>query len=319
MINLIRGELYRYRHKKFFWITLAASLLSGIVFGVSVTGFSTGRYTDRGNFDDMFLVPAAVILCIFISLTIGREYSDGVIRNKLIQGKSRLQIYGSKLLVSIGVSLVLSMLFLIGFSIVSVKQTLPYLNGGILLRAGLAFLLMHGVWATLFTIISIVIPHKEIGSILNIALIIAVMFGCYQLEFVLGQPEFIQDTSVETIEMTPEEVAQVNAGTFEGSYAWDEDDNGVLTYYKTVENHGEKSPNPRYVSGGLRTAIELIDNTLPHGQINQYVAYLQSCLYSDDPALIETNDIPWFPLYSLGFMVVLAGSGTLAFRKKEFK
>ena len=155
---------------------------------------------------------------------------------------------------------------------------LPYLNGGILLRAGLAFLMMHGVWATLFTIISILIPHKEIGSILNIALIIAVMFGCYQLEFALGQPAYIQETSVETIRMTPEEVAQVNAGTFEGSYAWEEDDAGVLTYYKTVELRGEKRPNPGYVSGGLRTAIEIIDNTLPHGQINQYVCYLQSCL-----------------------------------------
>ena len=132
----------------------------------------------------------------------------------------------------------------------------------------------------------------------------------------MGQPEFIQETSVETIEMTPEEVARVNAGTFEGSYAWEEDDKGVLTYYKTVERHGEKSPNPRYVSGGLRGAMELADNTLPHGQINQYVCYLQSCLYSDDPALIEINHIPRFPLYSLGFMAVLTACGALAFRKK---
>ena len=319
MINLIRGELYRYRHKKFFWITLVASLLSGIIFGVSVTGFGTGGYSDRGFFDDMFLVPAAVVLCIFISLTIGREYSDGVIRNKLIQGKSRLQIYGSKLLVSIGVSLVLSMLFLIGFSLIAIKQILPYLNGGILLRAGLAFLMMHGVWATIFTIISILIPHKEIGSILNIALIIAVMFGSYQLESALGQPEFIGSYSCESVQMTPEEVSQIKDGTFVGSYSYSTDDNGVRTYYKEVEVSHDQVPNPHYVSGGLRTAIELIDNTLPHGQINQYVAYLQSCLYSDDPAIIETNDIPWFHLYSLGFMVVLAGCGTLAFRKKEFK
>ena len=319
MINLIRGELYRYYHKKIFWITLGAALLSGIVFGFSVTGFSTGSYSDRGTFDDMFLVPATVILCIFISLTIGREYSDGVIRNKLIQGKSRLQIYGAKLSVSMGISLVVSVLFLAGFSIISVKQVLPYLNGSILFHAGLTFLLMNFVWATLFTIISINIPHKEVGSILNIALIIVIMFGCYQLEFILGQPEFIQDISVETIEMTPEEVSQVSAGTFEGSYAWNEDDNGVLTYYKTVEIQGEKTRNPRYISGGLRNAVEVIDNTLPHGQINQYTSYLQSCLYSDDPTIIDKNDSLWFPLYSLGFIVVLIACGALAFHKKEFR
>ena len=319
MINLIRGELYRYYHKKIFWITLVASLLSGIVFGFSVTGFSTGGYSDRGTFDDMFLVPATVILCIFISLTIGREYSDGVIRNKLIQGKSRMQIYGAKTSVSIGISLVVSVLFLVGFSIISLKKVLPYLNGSILLHAGLTFLLMNIVWATIFTIISIIIPHKEIGSILNIALIIVIMFGCYQIEFILGQPEFIQDISVESIEMTPDEVSQVKDGAFKGSYAWEEDDNGVLTYYKTVETQGEKTPNPRYVSGGLRNVVELIDNTLPHGQINQYTSYLQSCLYSDDPTIIDTNDIMWFPLYSLGFVVVLTSCGALAFRKKEFK
>lgn len=319
MINLIRGELYRYRHKCFFWITLAVAMLSGIVFGFSVTGFSAAGFSDRGTFDDMFLVPAAVVLCIFISLTIGREYSDGVIRNKLIQGKSRLQIYGAKVSVSIGISLVLSMLFLIGFSMVALKQVLPYLSGDILFRAGLAFLLMNGVWATLFTIISISIPHKEIGSILNIALIIVIMFGCYQLESILGQPEFIESYSYESVKMTPEEVSQIKDGTFEGSYSWDTDENGILTYYKNVESPDEKIPNSRYVSGGLRIGIELIDNILPHGQINQYVSYLQNCLYSEDPTMIEANDIPWFPLYSLGFMVVLTACGALAFYKKEFK
>ena len=319
MINLIRGELYRYYHKKIFWIILGASLISGIVFGLSVTGFGTGGYSNWGTFDDMFLVPATVILCIFISLTIGREYSDGVIRNKLIQGKSRLQIYGAKISVSIGISMMVSILFLIGFSIISLKNVLLYLNGGILLRAGLSFLFMNIVWATLFTIISINIPHKEIGGILNIALIIVIMFGSYQVEFILGQPKFIQETSVETIEMTPDEVLQIKDGTFEGSYAWEEDDNGVLTYYKTIENRGEKKLNSSYVSGSLRNVIELIDNSFPHGQINQYTSYLQCCLYSDDPTIIDTNDILWFPLYSLGFTVVLIVFGALAFHKKEFK
>ena len=319
MINLIRGELYRYYHKKIFWIILGASLISGIVFGLSVTGFGTGGYSNWGTFDDMFLVPATVILCIFISLTIGREYSDGVIRNKLIQGKSRLQIYGAKISVSIGISMMVSILFLIGFSIISLKNVLLYLNGGILLRAGLSFLFMNIVWATLFTIISINIPHKEIGGILNIALIIVIMFGSYQVEFILGQPKFIQETSVETIEMTPDEVLQIKDGTVEGSYAWEEDDNGVLTYYKTIENRGEKKLNSSYVSGSLRNVIELIDNSFPHGQINQYTSYLQCCLYSDDPTIIDTNDILWFPLYSLGFTVVLIVFGALAFHKKEFK
>ena len=319
MINLIRGELYRYRHKKFFWVTLAASLICGIVFGVSVTGFGAGGYADRGYFDDVFLVPATIVLCIFISLTIGREYSDGVIRNKLIQGKSRLQIYGAKLSVSMGISLIMSMLFLVGFSAVSVKQILPYLDDGILIRAGLTFLLVNGVWATLFTVISITIPRREIGSILNIVLIIVIVFGSYQIEQILGVPEFIGDYNYESVQATPEEVLQIKDGTFKVSYYWDMDENGTLTYYKIMGVQDKQNPNPLYVSGGLRTGLELINNTLPHGQINQYVSYLESCLYSDAPAKVETNDIPWFPLCSLGFMAILAGCGALAFRKKEFK
>ncbi len=313
MINLIRGELYRFRHKCFFWVTLAAAILSGIVYGFSVDGGG------RGTFDDMFVVPAFVILCIFISLNIGREYSDGVIRNKLIYGKSRLQIYVAKLLVSIGISFVLSMLFLIGFSLIALKQVLPYLSSEILLRAGLAFLLMNGVWATLFTVISISIPHKEIGSILNIALIVVIMFGCYQIEHILGQPKFIESCSYESVQMTPEEVSQIKDGTFEGSYFSNTDDNGICTYYKEVEVLDEQSQNPHYISGGLRTGLELIDNILPHGQVNQYTTYLQICLYSDDPAIVEKNDILWFPLYSLGFMAVLTACGALVFHKKEFK
>ena len=68
------------------------------------------------------------------------------------------------------------------------------------------------------------------------------MFGAYQLEDLIGQPEFIEIEETQNVRMTAEEIKQVQEGTFDGSYAWDNDENGVITYYKIVELSTAKEP-----------------------------------------------------------------------------
>ena len=103
MCNLIHAEFYRYKHSRLFWISVLAAFLSGIVYGLTVFRMEV--------FDDMFVVPLFVVLAIFISLTIGREYSDGTIRNKIIAGKTKTVILMSRLFISVAISVIMSFVF----------------------------------------------------------------------------------------------------------------------------------------------------------------------------------------------------------------
>lgn len=309
MRNLIRAEVYRYKNNRFFWFMLCAAFLSGAFYGLTVIGSA---------FDDMFVVPLFVILAFFISLSIGREYSDGTIRNKVISGKTKTVILVSKLVISISVSVIMTTAFLLPCIAITAADVLSKIPASVLLWTLLGFFLLNIAWAVMFTVVSTLICSWEIAGILNFILIIAIMFGSYQLEFMIGQSDFIEREECINVPMTPEEVKQVQDGTFEGSYSWDDDENGVITYYKMVVTDQSTYPNPHYVPEPFKTILQSIDSMLPHGQINEYVSCLTDYMYRDTPEDIYPR-IKVFPLYSLFLITILSGTGLLLFRKKILK
>lgn len=310
MRNLIRAEIYRYRRSRLFWCMLCAAFLSGAFYGLTVI---------TGGFDDMFIVPLFVIMAFCISLSIGREYSDGTIRNKIIAGKTKTVIFVSKLAISISLSVLMTTVFLIPFAAVTASGVLLQIPASVLLWTALGFYLLNIVWAVMFTFVSMLISSWEIAGILNFILMIAVMFASYQLEFRIGQPEFIENEECVNVPMTPEEVRQVQEETFEGSYSWDEDENGVITYYKSVVTKQSSTPNPYYVPEPFKTVLQSVDSMLPHGQINEYVSCLADYMYRYDVPADSYPRIKVFPLYSLFLIAALSGIGLFLFRKKDLK
>lgn len=106
MLNLIKGNILRLLKNKIY--------LGGCVIAFFVTYYFTmsrpvafmARWSENCI---MIFVSAATILyfSFFTGLFVGTEYSDGVIRNKMIAGHSQLKIYVSDYL-----SLVLAMIFM---------------------------------------------------------------------------------------------------------------------------------------------------------------------------------------------------------------
>lgn len=76
MRNLLRAGLYRLSKDILFWIAVGVSLLVGIIFGLS--------YRSQSIFDDFFIMPVFLSLGVFISLSVGREYSNGTIALYLV-------------------------------------------------------------------------------------------------------------------------------------------------------------------------------------------------------------------------------------------
>ncbi len=312
MRKLLSAEIYRCRHSLLFWLTLLASLLSGVFYGIVSMG---------GYFEDIFVVPLFVISAAFISLNTGREYMDNTIRNKIIKGAPKTTIMLSKLVLGVGIGVLSCAAFLAPCAIILSFDVLSKIPAPVLFWALTGFVLLSVVWAVLFTVISMLISAKGVGSIINFALIFAILLLSYQLESILRQPEFITTTEGSIIQMTPEEVKQIQEGTYTGSYSTAIDDNGQVTYYKSVITNTEQKPNPKYVKGPIRSILTHLDSMLPNGQMNEYV----SCLYQHAVVAPEAEPfdkyprLKTFPLYSCLDILLLSGIGLILFRKKEIR
>ncbi|MCR5601108.1 MAG: ABC transporter permease [Ruminococcus sp.] len=91
MINIIRSELKRLAGSKAFYITLAVSLLLAF----NMADLKNGHILDfdlSGTFG-MFAGYYGLIAAPMTALFAGREFSDGTVRNKLICGRSRAEVY----------------------------------------------------------------------------------------------------------------------------------------------------------------------------------------------------------------------------------
>lgn len=309
MNNLIHAEMYRIKNSLLWWCISCASIVAGTVYGIDVTNSET--------FDDMFVVPLFVLLAIFISLIFGREYSDGTIRNKIIAGKTKTSIFLSRIIIIFAVTTVFVILFLIPFAAITYHSVLSKIPPDILLWFLLGFVLVNYVWAILFTVVSTLISSREVASILNLVLIIVIMFTAYQVEHMIGQPQYYTDYMETTVPMTAAEVDQVLKNTYHNSYhAINEE--GTMTYYKVEIENDSSVLNNQYVNEPFRTVLVTMDNMLPHGQINMFVSLLTSFLY-EDISKEDVHILKVYPLYSLGMLLFLSALGLLVFRKKELK
>lgn len=81
MIKLLRSEARRYFKNVLFWLGIAALLICGLYFGT------------LENLDVTYHLVVPIVMAVLISLIVGREYSDGGFRNKIISGHSKGKIF----------------------------------------------------------------------------------------------------------------------------------------------------------------------------------------------------------------------------------
>ena len=318
MRKLLFAEIYRCRHTRLFWLALLASVLAGVFFGVISMG---------GFFEDVFAMPLFVVLAAYISLNMGSEYTDNTIRNKIISGTTKTTIMLSKLVFGVGIGVLFCAAFLVPCAIIlSMIGVLSKIPASVLFVTLIGFILLSVVWALLFTVISMLVSARGLGGIMNFVMIIAVMLLAYELESILRQPEFISSTEFSQVQMTPEEVKQIQEGTYTESYSLATDENGQVTYYKSIFTNTEQKPNPKYVKQPFRGILTHLDSMLPNGQVNEYESCLTSYYaYQQEGVAPETDPfdkyprLKTFPLYSCLDILLLSGAGLIIFRKKEIR
>ena len=110
MIKLLKAGFFRLKKDVIFWLFIFLT--------IGMAGFTLFRYLyNEGVYLDKilneFIMYIGLFIAIFVSIFVGKEYGQGIIRNKIIVGHSRISIFLSNLIISIVVSLLCELIYLI--------------------------------------------------------------------------------------------------------------------------------------------------------------------------------------------------------------
>lgn len=237
MIKLLNASFTRLRKTKIFWLLTIFSILFAF-FMINT------KYSDMKLYNEVIEVEqlminystiVGIVIAIFTSLFLGVEYSDGTIRNKIIIGHKRANIYLSNLLTVIITSLFSYILFIAVISAIGIP-----LFGGLTMKLSTLLKIIGCIFMTIisfssiYTFIAMLISNKTITAITCIMLTLGMMMisvVCFNV--INAEPTIPQ-----------------------GYY-----DNGELKY--------EQVQNPRYPSELKRNVYQTIVDILPSGQMFQ--------------------------------------------------
>lgn len=241
MGKLLNSESRHLVRSKLFWLEIM--FFAGFSAFIVMANYSPAVQSSEYPIylDDVFhslyqMMAFAFVICI--SVTVGTEYSDGVIRNKLIVGHTRRNIYFSTLLLH----MVSSLLMIVIHGVVSYGLGHLLFGGFRMELSRLVYIiacstLANLVFVALFVGISLNGSNKAVTVVVTTVLYIATL---YLASFVGAR--------LSAEEMTYDGVRILSDGTMQ---------------------LGELIENPNYVSGMTRTVYEFIYDLIPTGQIIQ--------------------------------------------------
>ena len=241
MTKLLSAGFYRLFKSRVFWIMLVICILLQVFVCLDNFRFEQERPENSVILDDIVfsMIPAiGFISSALISLLLGEEYSDGVMRNKLTVGHRRSEIYFANLIVcTAGSFIMLAALFLsgglLGFALFG---GFTY-DAGTLLWLILCCFLLTAALSSIDVLVVMCCQNKAVAAVLSLALVLVMLFAGSYLDSVLNEPEMQY-----------------------GAMVVHED--GVMEFV-------DPAPNPHYVSGMTRTVMAITEDIIPMGQAIQ--------------------------------------------------
>lgn len=237
MHRLLRANFSRLLKNKLFWILISIELFMGGLFPVlhymDNIDEKSAWTMDSTIFIYSLFVP--LMISLLTALFIGSDYSDGTMRNKLIAGQVRRNIYAANLVVNMEAAFLLCFAFwishicigtpLLGWFVSDAKKILGYL---------LVTLAMVAACVAIFTLISMLCSNKAYSVAGCILIIFMLLFVGVRITAALNEPEMYDAYSYMSEGVTVQE---------------------------------DETPNPNYVSGVKRQIYNFLNEFLPGGQM----------------------------------------------------
>lgn len=279
MSNLLHAGIIRYLKSIVFWVMLMISLIFGFI-----TGAIIDSSTDLQN---PFFLMFFLITAIQISLIIGTEFNNGIVRNKLIAGHGKSTVFISELLLSLIFSTALIIVFYGAFIVFNIGWFGTMTSGDIVLTA-LGVWLMYLSFAAVCTAVCFFIPYNSaVAAVVNIILVIAMAFGVTEIRSKFNEPEF--------------------------NFSHFQDENGE--WISVEEKNPEYIPPDSAKYAVLHAAYYL----MPCGQLYDYQFTLSPLCNNKPPEEKYFEDLKTAPLHSLATIGLCAAAGLVYFRRKNLK
>ena len=286
MCKLLQAGLRRYLKDIPLWICIAVAFLSGAFLGNQIYLMNTP------SIDTVcFLVPL-LLFSILTSLSLGREFDDGAIRNKIISGHSRASIFFSELILAAASCSTLFFSFFISFAITNIEDLsrVPFEIG---VNVWIGCLLLSILSAVLHSVVTLLLSNRTLAIVINLVLVLVFAFIAGETLSALHQNEYTTHT------------------------VYEYDENGDVFASELV-----KEKNPHYVGGSKRIFYEALSDTLPCGQAEEYCDILNTCLQADGTPTLDENEskaLKTHPFYSLAATALISLLGWVVFRKRPIK
>lgn len=236
MIKLLSTAFARLRRNKVFWLAVLVSFaVSAVNILNSCRHYDPEIISEINNLDHYYfdIIPMlSIVFAAFTGLFLGTEYSDGVIRNKIISGHTRSNIYLSDFIVTFFASLCMLIAVLAGGLVgIPTFGWLKMPTGQFILYIVICVMFTAALSA-IFTFIGMLISNKAASAVLSILLSLGLILVASVIFNALGEPEMSSGAII----------------TMDG--------------IQMMEPH----PNPRYIGGTLRKVFQFIIDFLPTGQ-----------------------------------------------------
>ena len=226
MRKLLSANFSRLWRDKIFWVCMGAMLVYSVVYMMNGCRQAT---VDMAGYDYgieeyyfHFALSIGMFCALFSSMFFGTEYSDGTIRNKIVVGHTKTDIYIASLVTTVTATLLIMLVWLIG-ALAAIptlgvwKMTVLELFS-YLLVAVLSVMAFSGIC----TFVCMTVTNKAYTVMVSMLLVLGLLIFASMLYNGLSQPETISDI-------------QITSGGMERS---------------------KPSPNPNYVGGAMRKAYD---------------------------------------------------------------
>lgn len=235
MNNLVSAGLQRLKKSYVFFAGLL-SMIAITIYHMLTKSNEAIRFVEQYYLDNFYfdIGPFMGVFCaVFISLFIGTEYSDGVIRNKIIVGHSRTKVYLSHFIICLIACESFVLMWIIG-GLVGIPQ-LGWINMGYeqFIVYILLSLLYTGALTSIFLLFSMLSSNKTINVVIEMLFAALLILVASTLYMHLQEPA---QTTVKVIENV------------------------------SVDLGGMPFANPAYIDGTLRSFFQLLVDALPTGQ-----------------------------------------------------
>ena len=238
MRKLITASFSRLWKEKLFWLVFAFMSIGSVCY--NWIGYNEINNPQIYVEDILFcmLPVSSFVFALFISMRLGTEFEEHTIRNKLIVGYSRTQVYFSEYLTCMTASVILLAVMLLCSGLFGLFLSLEFLSDW----TDISFLvfgcvLMALVFSAMFVGISMNVGSKAASLVASIVFLFAILLLASFCINALEEPLMAYTNVIISVE------------------------DGV--------QFGDLVENPAYVDGTQRMIYELIADILPTGQAIQ--------------------------------------------------